>query len=195
VLEVRYEWNFCSWAVLSKPAATGIPHSPQSYLEPNRNSLQKPVGSLHQTKHKFTAICSIYKGAIDKNHNKQQQTAKDTTTKSYRKRKQKITAGCWLVGLGDNLRGRRESVLKSVFSKPFHPTRFSVSVLSLLLAYRALKASNHLLYNDSMSNETLGFRASRICRKSPIVINLGLASLSIALPDSKNSPINFNCAD
>jgi hypothetical protein len=41
---VRYEWNFCSWAVRSKPTATGIPHQPHSYLEPNRGSLQKPVG-------------------------------------------------------------------------------------------------------------------------------------------------------
>jgi hypothetical protein len=29
----------------------------------------------------------------------------------------------WVVGFGDNLRGRRESVLKINFlSKPFHPT-------------------------------------------------------------------------
>jgi len=38
VLEVRYEWSFCSWAVRSKPAATCIPHS---YLDPNSGSLQK----------------------------------------------------------------------------------------------------------------------------------------------------------
>jgi hypothetical protein len=100
-------------------------------------------------------------------------------------------AGCWLVGLGDNLRGRRESVLKSVFSKPFHPARFQFLRFPLH-SYKALKASNHLLYSDSISNETLGFRSSSICLKSPIVIDLGLASLSIALPDSKNSPISFN---
>jgi hypothetical protein len=44
VLEVRYEWSFCSWAVRSKPTATDIPHPPHSYLNPNRGSLQKPVG-------------------------------------------------------------------------------------------------------------------------------------------------------
>jgi hypothetical protein len=168
----------------------------RAYLEPIRNSLQKPIeGGLHQTKHELSVIYSINKGAIEKNHNKQQQTAEDTTTKSYRKRKQKRTAGCWLVGLGDNLRGRRESVLKSVSPNLSTQPVFQVSCVALLLAYRALKASNHLLYNDSMSSETLGFRSSSIWRKSPIVMNLGLASLSMALPDSKNSPINFNCAD
>jgi len=40
VLEERYEWSFRSWAVRSKPTATGMP---DSYLQPNRNSLQKPI--------------------------------------------------------------------------------------------------------------------------------------------------------
>jgi hypothetical protein len=41
VLEVRYEWNYCFWAVRSKPVATGMS---RSYLDPNRGSLQKPIG-------------------------------------------------------------------------------------------------------------------------------------------------------
>jgi hypothetical protein len=63
----------------------------------------------------------------------QQQNAEDSTTKNYKKPSQTQktgNTGCWVVGLGDNLRGRRESVLKSVFSKPFHPTRFSVFAFS-----------------------------------------------------------------
>ena len=40
VLEVRYEWNCCSWAVPSKPAATGMS---RSYLDPNRGPLQKTI--------------------------------------------------------------------------------------------------------------------------------------------------------
>ena len=41
VLGVRYELSLQFWAVRSKPAATGMVHS---YLEPNRNSMQKPIG-------------------------------------------------------------------------------------------------------------------------------------------------------
>ncbi len=44
MLEVIYEWSFCSWAVRSKPTATDIAHALHSYLDPNRNSLQKPIG-------------------------------------------------------------------------------------------------------------------------------------------------------
>jgi hypothetical protein len=102
--------------------------------------------------------------------------------------------GCWLVGLGDNLRGRRESVQKIIL-QTFPPNPLFTVFLVSPPFYNALKASNHLLYSDSISNETLGFRASSICLKSLIVIDLGFASLSIALPDSKNSPISFNCAD
>jgi hypothetical protein len=137
-------------------------------------------------------IYTLNKGAIKKSQqtDNRKKTAKNCTNLTKTK---KLKTG-WFVGLGDNLRGRRESVLKNdspnlstqpVFTVPaFSPPR-----------YKALKASNHLLYNDNISNETLGFRSSNICLKSLIVIASGLASLSIALPDSKNSPISFNCAD
>ena len=117
----------------------------RTYLGPNSYSLQKPIGGLQQTK---------------------QQTAEN------RRRRKKETTGCWLVGLGDYLRGRRESVLKSDFSKPFHPTRLP-SFVFFPPFYKALKASNHLLYSDNISNETLGFRASNMCLKSLIVMDLG----------------------
>jgi hypothetical protein len=149
VLEVRHEWSFCSWAVRSKPAATGMPHS---YLDPNRGSMQKPIeGGLQKTKQQNTAT---------KNYRKHTPTQKTENT------------GCWVVGLGDNLRGRRESVLKSkspnLSTQPgLHSSAFSPPY------YKALKASNHLLYIDNMSSETLGFRSSNICLKSPIVKDLG----------------------
>ena len=47
----------------------------------------------------------------------------------------------------------------------------------------------------SISSETDGLRSSKIWRKSAIVRARGLASLSVALPDSKNSPISFSWAD
>jgi PAS domain S-box-containing protein len=122
-------------------------------------------------------------------------TAEDEKNKNYRKKHKKLKTRCWLVGLGDNLRGRRESVLKNDSPNLSTQRVFHGFLHFPSISYKALKASNHLLYSDSISNETLGFRSSRICLKSPIVINLGLASLSIALPDSKNSPISFNCAD
>jgi hypothetical protein len=37
--------------------------------------------------------------------------------------------GLGFVGPGDSLRGRRESVQKLMFSKPFHPTRFCFGFL------------------------------------------------------------------
>ena len=43
--------------------------------------------------------------------------------------------------------------------------------------------------------DTLGFLSSSICLKSSIVNGRGLALLSLALPDSKNSPMSFSCAD
>jgi hypothetical protein len=89
VLEVRYEWSFCSWAVRSKTATTGMQHS---YLDPNRNRMQKTIeGGLQKTKQQNTAT---------ENYRKHTPTQKTENT------------GCWVVGLGDNLRGRRESVLK-----------------------------------------------------------------------------------
>src|SRR4030043_243754 len=89
--------------------------------------------------------------------------------------------------------GEGRACKKEIFSKPFHPTFYSFQFSPPF--YRALKASNQRLYSDSMSSETLGFRSSSICLKSLIVKNRGLASLSAALPDSKNSPIRLNCAD
>jgi hypothetical protein len=79
VLEVRYGWSFCFWAVRSKPAATGMP---RSYLDPNRGSLQKPVGGRSLLPQKYASSMqktagnqksmqfSIYKGAIEKNRNR-----------------------------------------------------------------------------------------------------------------------------
>ena len=99
------------------------------------------------------------------------------------------------MGFGDSLRGRRESVQKYNFSKPFHPTHCFWFLFFALHDYKALKASNHLLYIDNMSKETLGLRSSKIWRKSAIVNALGFASLSIALPDSKNSPMSLSWAD
>jgi hypothetical protein len=128
------------------------------------------------------------------NQKKQQNTQEKTAKNRNRHGRKKQKTGCWVVGLGDNLRGRRESVLKS--DSPNLSTQPVFTVLAFPLhSYKALKASNHLLYSDSISNETLGFRSSSICLKSLIVIASGFASLSIALPDSKNSPISFNCAD
>jgi hypothetical protein len=66
------------------------------------------------------------RGVYTRHSNKPQKTKQPKTTKTHQRRKKTGNTGCWVVGLGDNLRGRRESVLKSVFSKPFHPTRFSV---------------------------------------------------------------------
>jgi hypothetical protein len=183
VLEVRYEWSFCSWAVRSKPAATCIPHS---YLDPNSGSLQKPVGgrsvlplpdanSMLKTRtHLEPNRKCIQKRGRGGLYQTAQQNAEDKTAKNYRKQTQtqKRIAGCWLVGLGDIMRGRRESVLKSVSPNLSTQLVFQFFV-SLLLAYRALKASNHLLYIDNMSSETLGFRSSNICLKSPIVKDLG----------------------
>src|SRR5208337_4633614 len=77
----------------------------------------------------------------------------------------------------------------------FHPTHCFGFLFFYPPYYKALKASNHLLYIDNISKETLGLRSSKIWRKSAIVKDLGLASLSIALPDSKNSPIRLSWAD
>jgi hypothetical protein len=65
-----------------------------SYLEPNSGSLQKPI-----------------EGVYAKNSNKPQKTRQPKTTKTVNGHK-KETRVAWVVGLGDNLRGRRESVLK-----------------------------------------------------------------------------------
>jgi hypothetical protein len=61
VLEVRYEWSLSSWAIRSKPVATGIT---QSYVEPIRNSLQKTIGglSLLPQEHAKTMLPALYKG-------------------------------------------------------------------------------------------------------------------------------------
>jgi hypothetical protein len=133
---------------------------------------QKPPNSMLKNEHIWSLIeiaCRKRGGDL---HKTQQQTAEDKTDKTCNRRKKTGNTGCWVVGLGDNLRGRRESVLKSVFSKPFHPTRFSVFAFSPP-CYKALKASNHLLYSDSISSETLGFRASSIFLKSLIVMDRG----------------------
>jgi len=39
---------------------------------------------------------------------------------------------CWVVGFGDYLRGEKGERVKRGFSKPFHPTLFSVFPFSLL---------------------------------------------------------------
>jgi hypothetical protein len=97
VLEVRYEWSFCSWAVRSKPVATGMSHS---YLDPNRGSLQKPIGgrSVLPLFHAISMLkttdanapaethaVSIYKGAIEKNRNRQQKTKQLKSTKNSKR--------------------------------------------------------------------------------------------------------------
>ena len=138
------------------------------------NSMQKTAGNRNPLQF------SIYKGGYRK---KSQQTAEKQKTGN---------PGCSFVGLGVNLRGEKGERAKKDSPNLSTQPGLTVSCLFRLLDYRALKASNHLLYSDSISNETLGFRASNIFLKSPIVIHLGLAALSIALPDSKNSPIRFN---
>jgi len=101
----------------------------------------------------------------------------------------------WVVlwGLEILFEGRRESVLK-INGSPNHSTLPSQTGF-FFASYSALNASNHRLYCESMSSETLGLRSSKICRKSAIVNARGFASLSVALPDSKNSPIKLNWAD
>ena len=101
----------------------------------------------------------------------------------------------WFVGFGDLFEGRRERELKINCSPNLSTQPIFLVFVFALQDYSALKASNHLLYCDSMSSETLGLRSSKICWKSAIVNARGFASLSIALPDSKNSPIRLSCAD
>ena len=110
-----------------------------------------------------------HKGAIEKKSQQSKTHRKQLRTTENRRKKE---SGLLFVGFGDNLRGRRESVLKS--DSPNLSTQPVFTVLRFPLhSYKALKASNHLLYSDSISNETLGFRSSSICLKSPIVIDRG----------------------
>lgn len=149
VLGVRYELSMQTWAVRSKPTATGMVSA--------FDALYKGGGSL-ESKLAFLILKKLV---------------------------------YWVVGFGDSLRGEKGERKKLMFSKPFHPTHLWF-LFFCPPSYKALKASNHLLYIDNMSNETLGLRSSSIWRKSAIVNALGLASLSIALPDSKNSPMRLS---
>jgi hypothetical protein len=72
-------------------------------------------------------LVPLNKGAIEKKSSRKQKPETDAN---------KLKAGCWVVGLGDYLRGRRESVQKGRFSKPFHPTRLSQFLLFPLLPTR-----------------------------------------------------------
>jgi hypothetical protein len=91
--------------------------------------MQKTIEELYPAQHEFNATYSINKGTIEKNRNKQQ-------------KKQKTgNAGCWVVGLGGNLRGRRESVLKMILQTfPPNPL-FTVSAFlsSSLQGFESLK--------------------------------------------------------
>ena len=81
MLEVRYEWNFPSWAVRSKPPATGMS---RSYLEPNSKCMQKTGREVYlywrffqsiafrKTPQQISMQFSINKGAIEKNHTPEQ---------------------------------------------------------------------------------------------------------------------------
>ena len=90
-----------------------------------------------------------------------------------------VLLGC---GVWRNLKGKKGERAKNMIRLQTFPPNpcFLVFVFLPSISYRALNASNHRLYAVSISNETLGLRSSRICRKSTIVSMRGLASLFIA---------------
>ena len=99
------------------------------------------------------------------------------------------------MGFGVVEGGRRESVQKGEGLQTFPPNPVLVFSFSPIIVYSALKASNHLVYRVIISTDTLGLRASNMPLKSFMVNALGFASLSLAFPDSKNSPMSESCAD
>ena len=87
---VRYGLSLRFWAVRSKPAATGMVHS---YLEPNSQSLHKPIGGRSPERGVFY-LQPIYRGGVGR---REQQVCAN----------QKLKQVYWVVGFGDSLRGEK----------------------------------------------------------------------------------------
>jgi hypothetical protein len=82
------------------------------YLDPNRNSLQKPIGGRSVLTQKHANSMLKTRAYLEPNSQCMQKTIEGVYTRNLT-RPQKPKTRCWPVGLGDNLRGRRESVLKN----------------------------------------------------------------------------------